>query len=339
MPPANRAEVLKPHLEALRAQLGSAGAPESETRVENSAATIRLTADEASKLKNVLDETDAHEPDVGIGLLAESLALILKTKDDVSDYRTAAAIDPELEAKIKESLSLNSQIADSLAADIGALIDQAIENGDRSTAVRLGDFRLAVRQQVALIRRVLAGEVDPEDKPEEDDSQLTEANAEPLQPEEEDSEQDEQFERSKRRYAKLKRSREKEQRTREQMKRIKVLVALLAVAVAFGAVALVVQLIPALNPPEIKILSVNDFTHVPMVLSVDARPPSLFVRVDGPHWRRVTKERRLEIIRDVGQVVAKADYNGARFRDDNGDLVGEFIRGVGSYEFPPQSMD
>jgi hypothetical protein len=337
MPPTERTEGLKPHLEQLRAQLDAGGDPHGEIRVENSAATVRLTTEEASRLKSFLDQTEAHQPDAETRLLAESLALILRTKDDVSDHQTAAAIDPELEAKIRESLNLNSNIADSLAADIGSLIDQAIETGDRSSAVRLGDFRLAVRQQVALIRRVLAGEADPEDKPEDPDSPLAEVPAVAGQPSEEET--DEQFEKSKRRYAKLKRTREKEHRTREQMKRIKILVAFLAIAVSFGAVALVVQLIPALNPPEIKILSVNDFTHVPMVLSVEAKPPSLFVRIDGPHWRRITKERRMEIIRKVGRVAADADYNGARFRDENGDLVGEFIRGVGSYEFPPQSLD
>ena len=111
---------------------------------------------------------------------------------------------------------------------------------------------------------------------------------------------------------------------------------MLGVAVLFGGVAFVVQLIPALSPPEVKILSMADFAEIPIVVSVDARPPSLFVRINGARWRKLDRQGRLGVINEVGYIIAKADYNGAKFRDENGVLVGEWIRGVGTYEFPAQ---
>jgi hypothetical protein len=337
MPSDVRIEVLAQHLGHLGGQLASDAGPAGDACIQNSAATIRLTKNEVSTLTAALDQIDTPDADVEPRLMAETLALILKTTDDTGDFRTAADIDPELEAKVKESLDLDSQAAESLAADIGTLIDRAIEAGDRTTAVRLGDFRLAVRQQVALIRRVLAGEGIDEDQTEDTVEEVSDPLVEP-EPSEEDT-SDEQLEKSKKRYAKFKRARAKEQRTREQMKRLKILLAFLGVAVVFGSVAFVLQLVPALNPPEVKILTLDDFLDIPIVVSVEAKPPSLFVRINGPHWRRIDRPRRLDVIRAVGRVVAEADYNGARFRDENGDLVGEYIRGVGSYEFPPQSMD
>jgi len=103
-----------------------------------------------------------------------------------------------------------------------------------------------------------------------------------------------------------------------------------------AAVTFVVQLIPALSPPEVKILSMADFAEIPMVVSVDARPPSLFGRINGARWGKLDRQGRLGVINEVGYIIAKADYNGAKFRDENGVLVGEWIRGVGTYEFPAQ---
>jgi hypothetical protein len=337
MPAEVRIEMLAQHVERLAELLGEEAAANEEACVENPAAKIRLNGAEVARLKSAAGSLDTTEAEPR--LLVETLALILKTNDDVGDFRTAAAIDPELEGRVRESLAVDSQLAESLAADIGALIDKAVETGERTTAVRLGDFRLAVRQQVAYIRRALDGEAAAEETTADEQDVQTEDTADPQHIADDATESDERFEKSKRRYAKLKHARAKEQRTRQQMKRLRILLAVLGAAVTVGTVALFVQLIPALNPPDATILTIDDFAEVPMVISVEAKPPSLFVRIDGPHWRSVSKERRMEIIRDVGRIVVKADYNGARFRDDNSALVGEFIRGVGSYEFPPQSLD
>ncbi len=103
----------------------------------------------------------------------------------------------------------------------------------------------------------------------------------------------------------------------------------LGLAVAFGIGQLILYLVPALQGPEIIIVTVADFSKVPAVAIVDARPPSLFVKVHDHEWFQLDEQGQGAALHRIAVILKQANYNGAKLRDARGNLVAEWIRGVG----------
>jgi hypothetical protein len=59
------------------------------------------------------------------------------------------------------------------------------------------------------------------------------------------------------------------------------------------------------------------------------------VRVFGEHWRELDEQGRRDVVTQIGRVLYAEGYNGAKIRDEEGTLLGEWIRGVGEFVYPP----
>ena len=330
----DRIQALSRHLETVACRAEEAGRNGGEADFDSFSGRIRLTMSETSMVLSALSQADESEGNHAALLLAQTAALCLKASEELRDYLNASQIDPELEQKISQSLDLDLAICEGLVGDFGEVIEAALKEGDRDQAVRLGEFRLALRQQMAAIRRALEG-VDP--TPDDDHCSDGEVGAEAatdLETPDEGVEPDEQFEKSRKRHAKLKRERLTEEREKEKWRRLRVLLMIVGVGAVTAAVSLAIQLLPVFDFQTTPVLKMSDFEDIPVIASVEAHPPSLFVRVQETHWRKLNGQRQLEVVRKVGRILNKAGYNGARVRTGDGTLVGEWIREVGTFVYP-----
>jgi hypothetical protein len=92
----------------------------------------------------------------------------------------------------------------------------------------------------------------------------------------------------------------------------------------------IVFFMPRLFQPEPVVLERAEFRHVPGVMKIEARPPSLFVTVDPVDWRGMSVEQQSALLDEVGKVAAAAGYVGADVRDTDGIVVGRWFSERGS---------
>jgi hypothetical protein len=85
-------------------------------------------------------------------------------------------------------------------------------------------------------------------------------------------------------------------------------------------------------PPR---LELGDFAEVAGVVTVKARPPSLFVEVDATTWRALSAQDRLALVANVGAVAEKSGYTGASLQSTDGASLGEWLLKTGARLTPP----
>jgi hypothetical protein len=78
------------------------------------------------------------------------------------------------------------------------------------------------------------------------------------------------------------------------------------------------------------VIDLAELSHVPGVLTVMARPPSLFVTVSGPRWRDMAEIEHRQLIEEVGRVAESAGYSGAHFRMSDGGAAGVWLQKTGT---------
>jgi len=103
---------------------------------------------------------------------------------------------------------------------------------------------------------------------------------------------------------------------------------LIVLAVLLGVYALVMW--PRLDnnlPPE---LTERDFARFEAVRILRARPPSIFIVVDGTLWDQATPEAKLEMVEGMGAVAGQAGYSGIHIRADQGRVVAEWLKSTGA---------
>lgn len=328
-----RAGLLSPFIERVRAFVEEADAEIDELVYEGSLGAIRLSFSEAEAIRNVLaGGGDAADPSHGL-LLAEALALCLKIAEDVQDYQIAARVDEQLTSTIGSVLELDLEAGKSLVQDFSDPVDNAFAAEQRERAVRLGEIRLAVRQHMAHVRRVLCGPLDIEGTPQISGARGSIAVL-PGAPSDPDRKPPDRLEESRRRYQQLKVKHGRERLERMRMRRIQWLLIGLGLAAGVGAASFAFQLLPAFETTETTTFTIDDFENVPGISSVLAKPPSLFVTVDSGYWNSLNRQSKSKIVVEVGQRMLNANYNGAVFTGTDGQVVGEWVRGVGSYVFP-----
>jgi hypothetical protein len=330
-----RAELLSGFMERVREFANEADSEVEDLVYEGTLGAVRLSYGEAEAIRRCLADTAATTGSSHGLLLAESLAMCLKIDEDVQDYHIATRVDDELSNTIRSVLELDLRAGEGLVQDFSEPIESAFDAELREQAVRLGEIRLAIRQHMAHVRRVLVGHRNI------DDTALIPGACGsvavlPEAPSDPDAEPPDQLEESRRRYRKLKRERLHERLEKMKMRRIRWLVIALGLAVVVAAAGFAYQLLPALETHETIILTIDDFEGVPGISSVLAKPPSLFVTVDGGYWDSLSRQSKRKIVVQVGDRLLKADYNGAVFTDTGDKVVGEWIRGVGSYVYPMQ---
>ena len=320
--------------------------PAKPVRIDSRTGSLEFTVAEFDSIRRALGERDAAAIDLSAMLLAETLALRLKISEDTKDHETAAGLDDELEAVIAGCLERDLALAESLVADYRLVIDQLFVAGDREAANRLGEFRLAVRQDMARVRQLLIDEVEPTgDAP----SRLSlidraAASAEHLDldgllPDSPGAESlpdlaADPVAAAQRRLEQLRDRKAAEESKRRQRKRLRYLVAILGFVALVAVGQLILTVVPGLGGPEAYILTNSDFVSIPVVVAVEANPPSVLVVVKGHRWRKLSEAERKDVVIRVGNIVDRAAYNGVQVRDENGRLLGEWIRGIGIFVAP-----
>jgi hypothetical protein len=95
-------------------------------------------------------------------------------------------------------------------------------------------------------------------------------------------------------------------------------------------VVLALVTIPRMGSPEIPpVLTMKSFSHLEAVRRVAARPPSLYVVLDGPLWQDKTPEEKTRLLEEIGQIADQAGYNGMRARVRDAGTVGEWLKKTG----------
>ncbi|RKZ06084.1 hypothetical protein DRQ32_11600 [bacterium] len=118
---------------------------------------------------------------------------------------------------------------------------------------------------------------------------------------------------------------ESETSSSEPARRFRSLLILLAVC----AVAYTVFLFKtheAAPPPR---LSIGSFEHIDGVLSVKARPPSLFVRVKASSWSKLPAEEKTQVVEEFGRIAGESGYQGVQIKTGDGTNVAQWLRKTG----------
>jgi len=72
-------------------------------------------------------------------------------------------------------------------------------------------------------------------------------------------------------------------------------------------------------------LTTDEFTAIPSVFHVTARPPSLFVELNAQEWSRMTDRDRIEALEAIGRIAGRAGYSGVHARTEDGSAGGQWF--------------
>lgn len=110
----------------------------------------------------------------------------------------------------------------------------------------------------------------------------------------------------------------------------------LLIAFASVIVLWMVLVAPRFLRSELPTLTKGELAFSPAIQTVTARPPSLFLVVDGAAWEGMPSDQREELVREVGRTAEAAGYTGVNLRLDSGGTVGQWSvnRGVQLLERP-----
>ncbi len=106
---------------------------------------------------------------------------------------------------------------------------------------------------------------------------------------------------------------------------VKPLLMLLGLAVIVWGVFI----LPELGGKTIPALTLDDISPRSEIRRMVAKPPSLFIELDGPAWRALSREDRQALVDDIGRTASAAGYNGAQFRLEDGTTAAQWLREKG----------
>lgn len=105
-------------------------------------------------------------------------------------------------------------------------------------------------------------------------------------------------------------------------RRIKGLLIVLAALVAVWSVLI----LPKLGGGEpLPLLTKQQMPQNGAIRELVARPPSLFVEVDGAEWMAMSRGDRRQLVKEIGGIAAASGYTGVQFRDTYGSSVAQWL--------------
>ena len=117
-----------------------------------------------------------------------------------------------------------------------------------------------------------------------------------------------------------------ETRTAYPARRFRLLLLLLVVCVVACSVVFFKTREDA-PPPR---LGMAKFQHIPAVLDVTPRPPSLFVRVKASKWSALPTEEQTQLVEELGRIAGESGYHGVQIKSSDGTNVGQWLRKTGA---------
>ena len=258
-------------------------------------------------------------------LLAEGVALQTKYIAEIDEVAEQGEVAPELEQQLRQRVMHSLAIGLALMDELQREIDGMILGGNVAQAKKLTGFRNKLGQLIAQIKervgpdeivlaQALAAEmITPVEKKESPTERRLE------EPEEETPSQAVRFET---RHRPLGRMLEREERKNH----LKPLLIVLAVA----ALVWTVLILPRSFVPTLPELTDQELAFSPAIQEVIARPPSLYLVMDGAAWKKMPEHQREELVRQIGQTADEAGYSGAQLRLRDGTTLAQWseTRGV-----------
>ncbi|NJN64966.1 MAG: hypothetical protein HC882_08895, partial [Acidobacteria bacterium] len=278
--------------------------------------------------------------------IVESLALEAKIKEDLARYRIATQLQvPKIEgegevpteertevvrvkapAHVQAEIVRDAALARALLTELQKIIDASVVHGKMGLAKSLNQFKPPLHHALNDLRELLdAAEV-----------QEVDALAQALLDVPADAELPQIDPRKRRRrrtstegnvtvYEKT------AIESRPDGKRIRRMVGALATLVILWAALL----IPRLLREDMRAFTIADFSQLRGVQSVVARPPSLYVTLDGNVWRSLDERAKRQLVDEIAFDIGRAGYSGARFATANGVTVAQWLRARGTEMIAP----
>lgn len=315
--------VLEPYLARLDVLAQHRGQDDRATRIAVGGESIVVDPWERGQILLAFEGAGQGARDVP-PLIASGVALQTKAYHDLSKRPDADhAVPPGV---TRDALVHDSELGNALLADLQAAVEQLVQHGRVDDARRVTDFRHKLGRAVEKVIDALGAEVAAALDQKKREAALL-AEAERL---ERASEAARLGERRPHEQPDLAEIGAVEVRPRREVSgRLKFLVGALVLTLA-GLAALHLSGVLGPRGPELPILAVTDFqTHGP-VQEVLARPPSVYVRVDGAAWDRLGVEERQAALDGLSGVVEGAGYNGMHLTTMDGRTVGQWLKNTGS---------
>ena len=258
-------------------------------------------------------------------LLAEGVALQTKFFTEIDQLAQEGAASPEVEEQFRQrvlhTLAIGLALMEELQReDVGMIL-----GGNEAQAKKLTGFRNRLGQLVAQIKErvdddgvVLAQALAAEMITPDESKKSAPAKRLEEEPEEGGPTQPIRLET---RHRPLGRMLVRE----EKRNTLKPLLIVLAVAVAVWAVLI----LPRAWVPSIPELTDQDLAFSPAIREVIARPPSLYLVMDGAKWEGMPQHERDELVRQIGETAGGAGYSGAQLRLADGTTVAQWSKGRG----------
>ena len=254
-------------------------------------------------------------------LLAEGVALQTKYFAEVERLQAEAPPLPEADEKLRQQVLHTLAIGLALMQEIQREIDTMVLAGNVPQAKKLTVFRNKLGQLIAQMKERVGDDgcvlaqalaldmVTPVERVKPKPA-AERAEEQPLQPMKLET-----------RHRPMGQILTKQ----ETQNRLKPLLIVLAVVVA----AWMVLILPRAFVPSIPELTDQELAFSPAIREVIARPPSLFLVMDGAAWRQMSPEQRDALVRQVGETAGAAGYSGAHLRLPDGTTVAQWSRARG----------
>jgi hypothetical protein len=319
---AEREQALSPYL----AQLGSSPAgPGGDREVPEAVTVGETTLDLSPWERTVLEKYGFGADDRGRpwpSLVAEGLAFrakcLLRSDQLEAEERSGTA---EQDGQLMEELVNEAATGVALLAELQRSIDRVIREGEPKLAKPLTDFRNGVGKGVAAMRNLMGSEAFAKASHRSAELSRVEESALPTdEPEEDESAQrkvPQQFKKDQAPTQMVFR------RTVKKSRGVWILSAALAASLLAWAL-LTVTRTEYVGPP---VLGIGQFGHIEAVRAVSARPPSLFVQIDGARWTRMSEPDRRETLAQIGRTAGQNGYIGVHAQTVDGITVGKWFHG------------
>lgn len=267
-------------------------------------------------------------PDAGhTVILSQGVALLIKCAADIHSMMSAVGSSEERLYTLQAELMLDTAIGQALLRETQKAQSDLVRGGDVEQARKLSSFQHKLRNSLIIAKKMI-GESERERAEQITDHLTAEprqesASLDKLTMDSAAARAAEDFERAK--------ARDLKSRARAALSSLPsrtdflIYCFLLVMAVWLGAVKL--PQISRIGPPS---LALEDFHGNGIFLDVDAKPPSLFMKVDAAAWRELDAGKRLALVEMAGDVLAANGYSGALFMTGRNRPLAQWLKEGGA---------
>jgi len=275
------------------------------------------------------------------GLVSEGLAFQIRCIDRAAALDGAFVPGPDQQAELIDELIIDGTLGITLLNDLQWAIDRLIREGQVRVAGRLAEFRNAVNHNVSRVRSFVGNATFAKSEAAAKESSDGQIQARwpdiPAELDDDDRPPPRPVQ-VHRRPPQLKvrpkaPARIPPQRLAETSSSRPLTLTIVLVISLLVWFYIAPQHADSELPRE---LTERDFSGVPAVSKVEARPPSLYVTFSALRWQEMNELERWQAMDQVGTIAGRADYIGAHMRTSDGETVGRWsqLKGLKAVKGP-----